>query len=184
MSNIKIINESQLDIGIKKYLEENYDIYYNNIEFFKRSSSVVAYIENSIKFILHEFNFGRELETTNSSFIRQREYIYYQSLHKIDRLKHIVSFVRKYGTQKDTAQTATASLFYHHDQYELNRRNLHHKVRTLVLLYKRRKQLRLRYFMKQKPIISKGIQFLWATIQQNERRKAISQFKILLKGNR
>lgn len=61
MDNAKIINENQMDIGIKKYYESNYDIYYHGIKFFKENSMLIKSIENNINFILQEFNFAGDL---------------------------------------------------------------------------------------------------------------------------
>lgn len=44
MQSIKIINENYIDIGIKKYYESNYDIYYNNISFFKSNNNIIKYL--------------------------------------------------------------------------------------------------------------------------------------------
>lgn len=50
-----------MDIGIKKYYESNYDIYYHGIKFFKENSMLIKSIENNINFILQEFNFAGDL---------------------------------------------------------------------------------------------------------------------------
>lgn len=52
MHNIKIVNEDQMDIGIKKYYESNYENYYSNIEFFRNNNNIIKYLENNINFIL------------------------------------------------------------------------------------------------------------------------------------
>lgn len=44
MPNLKIINESPLDIGIKKYLESNYEIYYSNVQLFRNHNNIIKYL--------------------------------------------------------------------------------------------------------------------------------------------
>lgn len=117
MSNIKIINENSLDIGIKKYYESNYEIYYSNVLFFKSNNNIIRYLENNINFILREFTFAGELEKNKRSFIKEKEYIYYQSVQKIQQLQKIIQFIEQYSKQQNSMMTVGSSLFYHYDQF-------------------------------------------------------------------
>ncbi len=117
MHNIKIVNEDQMDIGIKKYYESNYDNYYSNIDFFRNNNNIIKYLENNINFILREFTFATLLEKTKNTFIKEKEYISYQSVQKMKQLKLTINFNQQYSQQRNTMISIGSSVFYHHDRF-------------------------------------------------------------------